>query len=235
VITPILLAAEGVAPHGLTAGRVLVDLFLVLTVGLGGWFTGQWMHGKLELDDFHPGYFLPTVAGGFVAALGAALVHQHRLAEVMLGLGLICWMILGSTILARLFFRPALPAALVPTLAIEIAPAAVGSLAYFATDGDRIDIFAAGIAGYGLLMVFAQLQFLPQYARLRFKVATWAFSFGWAAVATTALHSVAPKIAVVIRSPAFWSANTLVCGSGVSSDAANTCSRILLLEWRRRA
>ncbi|WP_237539893.1 MULTISPECIES: hypothetical protein [unclassified Streptomyces] len=45
----------------------LVDVFLVLTVLLGGWFTGQWIYGPLELDRLHPGYFLQTVAGGLVA------------------------------------------------------------------------------------------------------------------------------------------------------------------------
>jgi tellurite resistance protein len=188
VITPMLLAAEGIAPHALLAGRIVVDTFLVLTVMLGGWFTGQWMHGQLDIDRLHPGYFLPTVAGGFVAALGAALVGQHRLAEVMLGLGLVCWMILGSMILARLLFRPALPAALLPTLAIEVAPAAVATVAYLAIDGDRIDIVAAGLAGYGLLMVLAQFPLLPQYLKLRFGSSTWAFSFGWAAVATATLN-----------------------------------------------
>jgi tellurite resistance protein len=76
----------------------------------------------LNLDRLHPGYFLPTVAGGLVASGSAAVVGQRLLAEMMLGLGLICWFILGSMILARLFFRPALPAALAPTMAIEVAP-----------------------------------------------------------------------------------------------------------------
>ena len=41
---------------------------------LGGWFTGTWMRGGVELDRLHPGYFLPTVAGGLVASAGAAEV-----------------------------------------------------------------------------------------------------------------------------------------------------------------
>jgi tellurite resistance protein len=187
VITPMLLAAAGVAPHAATAGRVLVDIFLVLTILLGGWFTGYWIYGSLNLDRLHPGYFLPTVAGGLVASDSAAVVGQRLLAEMMLGLGLICWFILGSMILARLFFRPALPAALAPTMAIEVAPAAVASIAYFALRPGRTDIFAAALAGYGLLMVLAQLPLLPIYLRLRFALSTWAFTFSWAAVASTAL------------------------------------------------
>ncbi|MHA6758192.1 SLAC1 family transporter [Streptacidiphilus sp. PAMC 29251] len=188
VVTPMLLAAQGLAPHAQTAGRVVVDVFLGLTVLLGGWFTGQWIYGPLELDKLHPGYFLPTVAGGLVASASAAEVGQRRLAEVMLGLGVICWLVLGSMILGRLLFRPALPAPLLPTLAIEVAPAAVASLAYFAINGDRIDIVAAGLAGYGLLMVLAQVRLLPLFLRLKFTPSTWAFTFSWAAVASATLH-----------------------------------------------
>ncbi len=188
VITPMLLAAEGVFPHAATIGRVLLDIFLVLTVLLGAWFTGQWIYGPLDIDQIHPGYFLPTVAGGLIASAGAAEVGQHRLAEVMFGLGTICWLVLGSIILTRLLTRPLLPVPLLPTLAIEVAPAAVATLAWFQLRGDVIDPVAAMLGGYGLLMVIAQLRLLPAYARLPFMTSTWAFTFSWAAVATAALH-----------------------------------------------
>jgi tellurite resistance protein len=188
VITPILLANEGVYPHAAQTGRVLVDIFIVLTVILGAWFTGQWIYGSLDLDKFHPGYFLPTVAGGLIASAAAAEVGQQRLAGVLFGLGVICWLVLGSIILGRLLFRPLLPTPLLPTLAIEVAPAAVASLAYFAQHGDQIDAVAAFVGGYGLLMVLAQLRLLPAYVRLPFMASTWAFTFAWAAVASVTLH-----------------------------------------------
>ncbi|MBC3842124.1 TDT family transporter [Streptacidiphilus sp. 4-A2] len=188
VVTPMLLAAQGVAPYAETTGKVLVDLFLTLTVLLGGWFTGQWIYGSLELDRLHPGYFLPTVAGGLVASASAGDVGQIRLSEVMLGLGLICWLILGSMIMFRLFFRPSLPGPLLPTLAIEVAPAAVASLAYFSLTAGRIDAFSAALGGYGLLMVLAQIRLLPVFLRLPFTPSFWAFTFSWAAVASAALR-----------------------------------------------
>jgi tellurite resistance protein len=187
VITPILLCAVGLYPYADTAGRALTDIFLCLMVLLGGWFTGQWIYGPVDLDKFHPGYFLPTVAGGLVASTCAAAVGQQRLAEVMFGLGLISWIVLGSILLGRLLFRPMLPPALQPTLAIEVAPAAVASLAWFQIHGERIDIVAAALAGYGLVMILAQLRLLPLYRRLPFMPSTWAFTFSWAAVATTGL------------------------------------------------
>lgn len=187
LITPMLLAALGLYPHAASAGRVLTDIFLVLTVLLGAWFTGQWIYYPLDLDRIHPGYFLPTVAGGLIAADGAAIIGQQRLAEVMFGLGVLCWIVLGSLILGRLMFRPMLPAALQPTLAIEVAPAAGASLAWFDVDGHHLDLVTAFLAGYGMLMVLAQLRLLPVYRRLRFTPGTWSFTFSWAAVDTVGI------------------------------------------------
>jgi tellurite resistance protein len=167
---------------------VVVDVSVTATVLLAAWFTGQWIYGPVDFTKLHPGYFLPTVAGGLVASIGAADVGQPRLAEAMLGLGVVSWLVMGSMILARLFFQPALPTALVPTLAIEVAPAAVASLAYFARHGDRIDQLAAFLAGYGVLMALAQLRLLPAFMRLTFMPSFWAFTFSWAAVATVGLH-----------------------------------------------
>lgn len=188
LITPMLLAVLGVVPHARHTGIVVFDVFLVLTVLLGAWFTGQWIYGTLEIDRFHTGYFLPTVAGGLVASDGAALVGQHLLAQVMFGFGVICWFVMGSIILGRLLLRPMLPTPLIPTLAIEIAPAAVASLAWFDNHGDHIDPVIAFLAGYGLLMVLAQLRLLPVYRRLPFMPSTWAFTFSWAAVASAGIH-----------------------------------------------
>ena len=188
LISPMVLAVLGIYPHAATAGRVVFDVFLVLTVLLGGWFTGQWMISGPELDRFHPGYFLPTVAGGLIASDGAALVGQHRLAEVMFGYGLVCWLVVGSIILGRLFLRPMLPTPLIPTLAIEVAPAAVASLAWFDAHTGGVDAVTAGLGGYGMLMILVQLRLLPIYAKLPFMPSTWSFTFSWAAVAAAGLH-----------------------------------------------
>ncbi|MEU4097212.1 TDT family transporter [Streptomyces sp. NPDC026673] len=188
VIVPMVIAANGLYARAPTAGRVLVDVFLVLTVLLGAWFTGQWIYGRVDVDRFHPGYFLPTVAGGLLAAASAGAVGQQRLGQVMFGLGAVCWMILGSVIMGRLLFRPLPPPPLLPTLAIEVAPAAVASLAYFKLFNDSIDAIAAFLGGYGLLMVLAQLRLLPAYLKLPFMPSTWAFTFSWAAVAAVAIH-----------------------------------------------
>jgi len=188
-ITAVILsgALAAAAPAAFAAGRILVVISLAGTIVIGGWLTGQWIAGRLDQDSMHPGYFLPTVAGGLVGATAAAGVGLPAVAEASFGIGIGCWLLLGSPVWTRLFFRPMLPAALVPTLAIELAPPAVAGVAYFALTGAAINFAARALGGFCLLMAVAQLRFVPLYARLRFSPGFWAFTFSYAAVATDAL------------------------------------------------
>ncbi len=182
-----MLLSTSLANYFFVAGQTLVVVFLAATLVLGAWLTGQWIVVDLEQDSVHPGYFLPTVAGGLIGAFAAAQVQLQSIAELSFGIGIICWLLLGSILLNRLFFRPWLPAALVPTLAIEAAPPAVAGVAYWAITGGAADPVAYLLAGYALLMALVQLRFLPSYARLRFGPGFWAFTFSYSAVATDAL------------------------------------------------
>jgi tellurite resistance protein len=104
------------------------------------------------------------------------------------GIGILCWLLLGSLVLNRLFIRAALPAALLPTLAIEAGPPAVAANAYAALIGGRVDAVAYALAGYAVLMVLVQVRLLPVYRTLSFAPSFWAFTFSYAAVASTALR-----------------------------------------------
>lgn len=182
-----MLLASALSAYSFGAGRILVIAFLVITIGVGGWLTGQWIAGDLDPGRLHPGYFLPTVAGGLVGAYCAAQVHLHAIGEASFGIGILCWLLLGSILLNRLFFRPALPAALVPTLAIELAPPAVAGLAYFALGGGAGSPVACLLGGYTVLMALVQLRLLPLYRTLSFSAGFWAFTFSYAAAATDGL------------------------------------------------
>jgi tellurite resistance protein len=186
VITPMIPGAA-LAEANLTAGRVVVIVFAAATIALGGFLTGQWIVGDLDQGVAHPGYFLPTVAGGLVASYAAAEVQLHSLAEGLFGIGVLCWLLLGSLVLNRLFFTRMLPPPLVPTLAIELAPPAVAGVAWFAMNGGTIDLPARVLGGYAVLMALVQLRFLPVYRRLHFSPGFWAFTFSYTAAAGDAI------------------------------------------------
>lgn len=191
-LTAMLLAAA-LANGAFAAGRVLVVVFLAVTIAIGGWLTGQWMTGGIGPDSVHPGYFLPTAAGGLIGANAAAQVHLHALAVTSFGIGVICWVMLGSVIMNRLFTRSALPNALVPTMAIELGIPAVAGLAYFAVAGRTVSFVAYALGGYGVLMALAQVRLIPVYRRLSFTPGAWSFAFAYAAAAADALVWLAIK------------------------------------------
>jgi tellurite resistance protein len=186
VITPLLLAG-GLSHSAFAAGKVLAIIFVVLTIVVGGLMTGQWIVGHLDQDAMHPGYFLPTVAGGFVAAYALAVVGLHALADAAFGIGVICWVLMSSIVLDRLFFRPQLPPPLLPTLAIELAPPVVAGFAWFAVSDGSTGIVSRALGGYAILMALVQIRFIPLYVRMKFSVGFWAFTFSYAAAATVAI------------------------------------------------
>jgi tellurite resistance protein len=191
-LTALILAAA-LAKDAFTAGRVLVIVCLAATIAIGGWLTGQWMTGGIDPDSVHTGYLLPTAAGGLIGANAAAQVHLHALAEASFGIGIICWVMLGSTILNRLFTRPALPSALIPTMAIELGIPAVAGSAYFALAGQTVSLVACALGGYAVLMAVAQVRLIPVYGRLSFTPGAWSFTFAYAAAAADALGWLAIK------------------------------------------
>lgn len=225
LLTPVLILvqARGVAP---TVAKTVFDVIAILIVALAGHLIGQWTSTPLVLDQLHPGYFLPSVAGGYVGALAASTFGQHNLAWLLFGLASMSWVVLGAVVTGRLLLGPPLPAALVPTLAVQIAPPALATLAWLSLRGGRLDAVVYGLAGYGLLMIAAQLPLLAAYRQLPFTLSAWAFTFPVVAVGTAGMHWLALTHPV---GPAVWQAllliavTLLVAGIGVRS----------LIAWRR--
>ncbi|WP_415939899.1 TDT family transporter [Streptomyces sp. 039-1] len=191
-IMPMLLGVA-LEPYSPTAGKVIYIVGLVSTVIIGGWITGVWIRSDTKLAQWHPGYFLPTVGGGLLAAGGSAALGWTRPSQIMFGYGLICWMVLGSILLARLFTQAPLPTPLIPTIAIELAPPVVAGNAWFTMTGGRIDVVVTALAGYAILMGLVQISMFSTYRKVPFGPGYWAFAFSYAAGVTNALHWVSAE------------------------------------------
>ena len=187
VIIPMPLGVA-LAPHEQAAGNVLFAASATATLLLGAWITASWLVLDRTLDAWHPGYFLPTVAGGLVAATGCAQLGAKELALVLYGLGVACWFFFGSIIWLRLLTGATMPAPLQPTFAILLAPPVVANNAWFAINGARADTISLALAGYSVLMVLTQLRLLGVYRRMRFSAGFWAFGFSYAAAVGSAVQ-----------------------------------------------
>ncbi|KRF46464.1 hypothetical protein ASH01_22020 [Terrabacter sp. Soil811] len=183
LLVPTLLALT-LALHSGHAWRVLFLVFVGLSTAYGGWVTAGWVVTGGPLQQWHPGYLLPTVATGLVCAAGAAQLGYRTLAVALFGYGLLCWFSLTSIIWLRLFTLPPMPPALVPTLAIELAPPVVAGNTWFAITGGRVDVVILVLGGYAALMVLVQMRLFSLYRRLSFAAGWWAFAFSYAAAVT---------------------------------------------------
>jgi tellurite resistance protein len=221
-IVPIVIAG-GIASTDRPLAKAVFIAALIPAALVAGGLTGQWIAGDIDETKAHPGYFLPSVAGGFLSAAVAAEVGLRAVGMLCFGVGFVCWLVLGSVVLNRLFFRSRLPAALIPTLAIEVAPPAIAGSAYFALHGLRADTVTYAIAGYAILMVLVQVRLLPLYLRLTFVPGFWSFTFSWCAVAALALHWIALEHPSPQR-PLAWlvcaAVTTLVAAIGIRTGIA---------------
>jgi tellurite resistance protein len=111
----------------------------------------------------------------------------------MFGYGVTCWIILGSIILVRLFTQPMLPAALTPTLAIELAPPTVGGVAWFQINGNQPDMVAFVLAGYAILMALVQIRLISIYRKAPFGPGMWSFTFSYAAAVSVSIRWLAAE------------------------------------------
>ncbi|HEX8101466.1 MAG TPA: hypothetical protein VF533_02545 [Solirubrobacteraceae bacterium] len=187
----LLLVAEQLRFHAPAAGDALCLFAVVVIVVLAGALLGVWMRSLPDPDLVHPGYLLPTVAGGLLAAGAASAAGAPGLAVMAFGIGAFGWLTVGTIAMARLLLRAPLPDALVPTCAILVAPPAVAGNAWFAMNGGVADDVGLLLAGITVLAAVAQLALVPRYRSAGFSPAYLSFTFSWTAVATLALRWIA--------------------------------------------
>jgi tellurite resistance protein len=188
-----LLLGSFLFTHARTAGHIVVIVFLIVGVITCGLFLGEWMTGGLDQDRVGPAYYLPGGGIGLVGSVVACQVGMRGVGALFFGIGVFTWVFVSSIVLSRLEYRPRLAPAMIPTIAIELAPPAVAGSAYFLLHPGRPDLFAYGIAGYALITVVAQVRLLPLYHAAGFTVGVWSFTFPCAAMATLGLRWLAAE------------------------------------------
>jgi tellurite resistance protein len=166
------------------AGAVVIAVAVVVAALFAGWMLSLWMSGDRPVDAVHGGYFLPTVAAGFIGASALQAAGWHVAALASFAVAALFWIVIQAILLARLAFRPPLPDALMPTLMIQVAPPAVGGLAWLELTGDRFDAVQAGLTGLLVVLLLSQAFLFPRFRRLRFTIGFWSFTFPLAAAGT---------------------------------------------------
>jgi tellurite resistance protein len=186
-----MLIALAVLPYDRPIAFVLLLSGSAFTLGFGVWRTGLLWQGGREPGSTTPVLYLPTVAGGFVTAAAAAAFGYADWGQLAFGGALLSWLAIESVLLHRLYTLPEMPAALRATLGIQLAPPAVGAVAYYAVNGGHAGLLVNALLGYGILQALILLRLSPWLLKQPFSAAYWAYSFGVAALATTPLRMIA--------------------------------------------
>jgi tellurite resistance protein len=169
------------------AGTALTLISIIAAAVFGAWMMSFWMSGEMALESVHGGYYLPISAAGLVGALTAAQTGLDWLAVASFAIGLFFWVVISMLLFLRLALRPAMPAPLVPTLVIMIAPPAVGAAAWLAISNGRPDALFGSLTAITAFMVMVQVPLLPRYRALPFSHGFWSFTFPVASVAALAI------------------------------------------------
>lgn len=186
-VVAILLGGEAarVAP---AFGAGVVILAVVVIGVFSAWSLAAVLAGGVQAQIFHAGYFLFILAGGLIGAIGLAEIGARQAAEAAFDIGVFFWAILAAVVLARLAALPELPDAYVPTLAIFSVPPSVAGLGWFAIQDGKIDGVQQALLALTVFLLLSQAFLLRRYARLRFSLGFWSFTFTAAAPVSYGLH-----------------------------------------------
>lgn len=146
-----------------------------------------WMQGGHTRRLFQPSLFLPTAG----VLLGPATGYQLGFTEIswmMFSLGLLVWMFFLVVLFERLFFDMPLTEEELPQLAISASPPALAFMSYIVLNQQMIDGFARFLFYATILFVMLTLAHTSRFARLRFSLAWWSFTFPAVAVAGAAME-----------------------------------------------
>jgi tellurite resistance protein len=210
-----MLIGGAALPYSRAVAWVFFAPGAVFTLGFALWRTGLLWHGERDPATTTAVLYLPAVAGSFVTAAVVAALGYRDWGQLAFGAGIFSWIAIESVLLHRLYTGAVMPAALRPTLGLQLAPPVVGAVAYLYVTGGAPDVAARVLLGYGLLQALLLLRLLPWIMEQGFAASYWAFSFGVTALANAPLVMIihGETGAVAELAPVLFCAANVVVGS----------------------
>lgn len=182
-----MLTAAALLPHAPDLARALLLPAIVLHLTIGLLLLARVLRGEGSAAMLVPPLMIPLV-GNVLAPIFCVPLGLPMLGWMLFGVGMLLWLGLQPLLLGRLFEAP-LPPPLRPSLAILLAPSAVGALAVEAL-GAPLPAFLAiyGLAAFTFALL---LMVLRPMLGSGFTLGYWGLTFPLAAF-TTATMKVAP-------------------------------------------
>ncbi|WP_274521798.1 SLAC1 anion channel family protein [Halorhodospira halochloris] len=179
-----MLAGPGQLSLLLWGGGAALHLAFMLGI------VTSWLLRQLDLNMLNPAWFIPAV-GNVLVPIPAANAGYTEVAWFFFAVGIFFWLILMTLCYHRLIFGANLPEFLQPTLAVLLAPPAVGYLAWVSLTGEaETDIIGRMLYYKALFTFFLLLVQVPRLIKIPFYPSWWAYTFPLAAFSLASFHYV---------------------------------------------
>lgn len=141
----------------------------------------SWMHHThYDIKHANPAWFIPVVGNLFVPICSVHFASPE-VAWFFFSIGVIFWIVLMTIVFYRIFFHEPIPARLMPTLFILLAPPAVGFIAYGSLV-PQLDGFARVLYYSALFLTLLLGSNALRFISGGFFISAWAYSFPLAAM-----------------------------------------------------
>ena len=225
----LMIVAGGLVPHARGAAANIWLVAVVAHLGIGVWTVRGLLTAPREAATLTPPLLIPMVGNILAPVIGAKLGYTD-LSWGLFGLGALLWVLIQPSIINRIATGPAMPDRLKPTLAILLAPPAVGSIALANLTGG----FGAGpsaIYGLAAFVAVVLVTIVPVFRRIPFAMSWWGYTFPSAAfsVATSAFGAAHPSGAMVAMSWVVLTAATAIIATVVVATVKAAASGHLLV------
>jgi len=209
-----MLISIAVLPYSRLAAQAAFAIGASFTLAFAVWRTGILWRGGRDPGATTPVLYLPAVGGAFVTATAAAALGHRDWGQLAFGAGFFSWLAIESVLLHRLYTVTSMPPPLRPTLGIQLAPPAVGGVAYLSVTTGAPGELAYAMLGYGVLQALLLLRLLPWIRQQPFAASYWALTFGATALAAVPLDMMERGAtgAVATIAPVLFVAANIVVG-----------------------
>lgn len=182
-----MLVGIAALPYSRGLAVALLLLGCGFALGFGVWRSGAMWSSERSDNATTAVLYLPTVAAGFVSAILLAALGWRDWGQLALGAAGLSWLAIESVLLRRLYVGPPLPPALRPTMGIQLAPPAVGLVAYLSESDAGPGLVSHALLGYALLQAMVFLARLRWICQQPFTPSYWGCSFGVTALGQASL------------------------------------------------
>jgi len=183
----LMILATGLIPHAPALANGVWLLGALWQLGMATLIIGRWLTREQQITHSNPSWFIPVV-GNILAPIAGVPLGHGELSWFMFSVGLVFWLVLFPVLTNRILFHGMLPAKLVPTLFILLAPPSVGFLSWLALTGGVLDPVGRILVGTALFLGAILASRIGVFLKAPFAVSWWAFTFPLAALATATLR-----------------------------------------------